>query len=826
MTVSSTTTKVSYSGNGSTTAFAYTFKIFATSELEVIIRSAAGAETVKSLTTHYSVSGAGAAGGGNVTFGSAPASGETVIIRRKLTLTQGTDYVENDPFPASSHEDALDRLTFITQQMQDELDRSIKASTSNTITTPAFTEAASDRASKFLGFDATGNAVTITTGPISDAEISSPSDAQLLIYDNGDSRWENKSVSGDIAITAAGVSSIASGVIVNADVNASAAIADSKLATISTADKVSGAAIQVDGATDGSSITIADADKFLVDDGGTTKYVTASQINAYTSAAVAADDIGTGDAAINLQTSSGNVLVDSQAGATTVDGHTGVTLQSTNSGDILLDSVADITLDAAGNDIALKAGGTQFGALTNSSSDLVVEAKVQDKDILFKGDDGGSGITALSLDMSDAGKATFASGVVVGGDVDVSGGARDILMVDNNAAALEIAESSNKYLTFVTTDSGEKITLGKKLEAGSVEIEGTAFDIDGGDISAATISGGLTWSAAQNLNRKNLTYVDFDSGTVDGATVGANSASTVKGTTITATTAVVPDASGGADLGSAALEWGDVYIADDKKLQLGSYQDFTIEYDENGNDTTAVVAANGLSMAPHGTSSGNTTELRFQELAANGANYIGFKGPDAIGSNIMWTLPNADGSDGQVLKTDGSAALSWVSAAAEQSVATSATPTFAGVNLGNSTLNHFVDWTSWTPAITFGGGNTGIGYDQQIGQYCRIHDVCYFAFSITLSSKGSSSGDAKITSFPFTIHNDNLSNGFSLTIGYSKAIDLDAGNAYYSLAMQPSANEAIFNLIELGDNKTPAAITDADFANDSRLRAHGFYRIN
>ena len=58
MTVSSTTVKNSYSGNGSTTAFAYTFKIFANTDLQVIIRSSTGTETVKTLTTHYTVSGA------------------------------------------------------------------------------------------------------------------------------------------------------------------------------------------------------------------------------------------------------------------------------------------------------------------------------------------------------------------------------------------------------------------------------------------------------------------------------------------------------------------------------------------------------------------------------------------------------------------------------------------------------------------------------------------------------------------------------------------------------------------------------------------------
>jgi hypothetical protein len=92
-------------------------------------------------------------------------------------------------------------------------------------------------------------------------------------------------ISGDITIGTSGVAAIGSGVIVNADVNASAAIADSKLDTISTADKVSGAAVQVDGATSGTGITLASTDKFLVDDSGTTKYIEASQINTYVATA-------------------------------------------------------------------------------------------------------------------------------------------------------------------------------------------------------------------------------------------------------------------------------------------------------------------------------------------------------------------------------------------------------------------------------------------------------------------------------------------------------------------------------------------------------------
>ena len=159
MTVSTTSNKVSFSANGSTTVFAYNFKIFADADLTVIIRAADGTETTKTLTTHYTVSGAGSASGGNVTFtsGNTPANGETVVIARQLTKTQGTDYVANDPFPAESHEDALDRLTFITQELQEEVDRSIKASVTNTISGAEFTVSATDRANKVFAFDSSGD---------------------------------------------------------------------------------------------------------------------------------------------------------------------------------------------------------------------------------------------------------------------------------------------------------------------------------------------------------------------------------------------------------------------------------------------------------------------------------------------------------------------------------------------------------------------------------------------------------------------------------------------------------------------------------------------
>ena len=92
MTISTTTIKNSFSGDGSVTEFTYTFKITDEDHIQVIIRTdATGVEVVQTLTTHYTVAGVDAAGGGTVTMVTAPATGETLVLRRSTTQTQGLD---------------------------------------------------------------------------------------------------------------------------------------------------------------------------------------------------------------------------------------------------------------------------------------------------------------------------------------------------------------------------------------------------------------------------------------------------------------------------------------------------------------------------------------------------------------------------------------------------------------------------------------------------------------------------------------------------------------------------------------------------------------
>jgi hypothetical protein len=133
------------------------------------------------------------------------------------------------------------------------------------------------------------------------------------------------------------------------------------------------------------------------------------------------DDGGSGITALTLDMSDAgkatfNGVVDADAGITvdniTIDG----TEIDLSSGDLTLDVEGDIILDANGGDVIFQDDGTVIGHITNSSSDLVIESKVSDKDMIFKGNDGGSAITALTLDMSGAGAATFNNDVTAFSD--------------------------------------------------------------------------------------------------------------------------------------------------------------------------------------------------------------------------------------------------------------------------------------------------------------------------------------------------------------------------------------------------------------------------
>ena len=111
--------------------------------------------------------------------------------------------------------------------------------------------------------------------------------------------------------------------------------------------------------------------------------------------------------ATGVLTANAGVVVDNF----TLDG----TTLALSSGDMTLDVAGDIILDADGGDFKFRDGGAGFFTISNSSLDAVLKVEQSNEDFIIKGNDGGSEITALTLDMSAAGAATFASSVSVGG---------------------------------------------------------------------------------------------------------------------------------------------------------------------------------------------------------------------------------------------------------------------------------------------------------------------------------------------------------------------------------------------------------------------------
>lgn len=121
MTVTSQNSRIEQLGDGATTAFPVNFYFLASSDLKVYVSG-----ILQSITTNYTVTGAGNPSGGSVNFVLPPASGAQVVIFRDPAITQGLDYIDNDPFPAESHERGLDRLTMIAQRIKDQVSRALK----------------------------------------------------------------------------------------------------------------------------------------------------------------------------------------------------------------------------------------------------------------------------------------------------------------------------------------------------------------------------------------------------------------------------------------------------------------------------------------------------------------------------------------------------------------------------------------------------------------------------------------------------------------------------------------------------------------------------
>ena len=143
----------------------------------------------------------------------------------------------------------------------------------------------------------------------------------------------------------------------------------------------------------------------------------------------------------------------------TIDGST-----ISDAGDLTLDVGGDIILDADGDNIYMKAGGGNQSSFSFINGDVYLGVETQDKDFLIRGNDGGSTITALTLDMSEAGKATFNSDIITSGTIRVGNlnvDSADIIKISRDNISGRNGLAYNSSTGVFDLDSANTITTVK-----------------------------------------------------------------------------------------------------------------------------------------------------------------------------------------------------------------------------------------------------------------------------------------------------------------------------------------------------------------------------
>jgi hypothetical protein len=183
-TVATSTSRAKFTCSGGS-SYAFTFGVGATSEIQVVKTvTSTGVETTLTETTDYTISATNNdySSGGTVTTTVACATGNTITIIRNVPLTQASDFTEGMPTLYESFESGLDKLTRITQQQQEEVDRSLRipvsSSTSPTLPTPA--------ANNYLGWNAGATGLENKSSPVITTATQYEVDA-LVSYGGGTS---------------------------------------------------------------------------------------------------------------------------------------------------------------------------------------------------------------------------------------------------------------------------------------------------------------------------------------------------------------------------------------------------------------------------------------------------------------------------------------------------------------------------------------------------------------------------------------------------------------------------------------------------------------
>jgi len=150
--INDTSARAQYTATSGQTVFSVPFEFFSNADLKVYI-----GETLKTLTTHYTVTGAGVTGGGSITLTSGATAGQVVTIVRDISVSRVTDFPLSGPFVVDDLNTELDRLTAIAQQLETKLTRTVRLDDFDLPNTFQVLPSKTSRAGKIMAFDSNGN---------------------------------------------------------------------------------------------------------------------------------------------------------------------------------------------------------------------------------------------------------------------------------------------------------------------------------------------------------------------------------------------------------------------------------------------------------------------------------------------------------------------------------------------------------------------------------------------------------------------------------------------------------------------------------------------
>ena len=189
-------------------------------------------------------------------------------------------------------------------------------------------------------------------------------------------------------------------------------------------------------------------------------------------------------------TLNGSGVLDVDGGITidniTIDG----TEIDLSSGDLTIDCAADIVLDADGGNIEMKDDGLHFYSISRSGDNAIIQSVISDGDVIIQGNDGGSTITALTLDMSEAGEATFNSHINLPDSAKIKLGAGDDLQIyhDGNNSIISDEGTGSIFLRG-TNEVNIQSALGHNYLKSTISA-GTQIYFDNSE-KFATVTGGI-----------------------------------------------------------------------------------------------------------------------------------------------------------------------------------------------------------------------------------------------------------------------------------------------------------------------------------------------